>query len=84
MGAGGRDQADRHQPVADRNSHGRWLRLWLATGRGVMKIGDLHVVAAAMSEFVYDELESRLLLAIRRMNVRKRQVVVEMVQGLMR
>jgi hypothetical protein len=59
---------------------------WLATGRGAMKMGDSHQASAiVMAEFAHDELESRLLLAIRRMvSVRKRQVIVEMVEGLTR
>ncbi len=58
---------------------------WLATGRGVISIGDLHETpAAVMSEFAYDVLESRLLLAIRRVSMPKRQVILAMVEGLSR
>jgi transcriptional regulator with XRE-family HTH domain len=59
---------------------------WLATGRGAMKMGDSHQASAiVMSEFAHDELESRLLIAIRRMgSARKREVVVQMVEGLTR
>lgn len=59
---------------------------WLGTGRGAMKLDDSHQASAVvMSEFAHDELESRLLLAIRRMgSVRKRQVIIEMVEGLTR
>jgi len=59
---------------------------WLATGRGAMNMGDTHQASAVvMSEFAHDELESRLLHAIRRMgSARKREVIVEMVEGLTR
>jgi transcriptional regulator with XRE-family HTH domain len=56
---------------------------WLATGRGVMPLGDLHTEpAAVMSEFAHDILESRLLNAIRRLSMHKREVIVEMVEKL--
>ncbi len=58
---------------------------WLATGRGAMRLGNLHVEpAAVMSEFAHDILESRLLNAIRRLSMHKREVIVEMVEGLSR
>jgi len=59
---------------------------WLATGRGPMKTGASHQVSAlVLAEFAKDELESRLLLAIRRMgSVRKREVIVNLVEGLTR
>ncbi len=56
---------------------------WLATGRGVMRLGDLQQAsAAATSEFAHDLLEVRLLNAIRQLSMRKREVIVEMVEGL--
>ena len=58
---------------------------WLATGRGAMKINDSHQAPAlGMSEFAHDELESRLLAAIRRISESKRSVIVQMVEGLAR
>ena len=59
---------------------------WLATGRGSMKSGDAHHGQAhPMSDFAHNEIESRLLVAIRRMrNPRKRQVIVDLVEGLTR
>jgi transcriptional regulator with XRE-family HTH domain len=59
---------------------------WLATGRGHMKIGASQQPSAlVLSEFAQDELESRLLQAIRRMgSARKREVIVVMVEGLTR
>jgi transcriptional regulator with XRE-family HTH domain len=56
---------------------------WLATGRGPIRLGELHSEpAAVMSEFAHDILESRLLNAIRRLSMHKREVIVEMVEGL--
>ena len=56
---------------------------WLATGRGAMRLGDLHIEpAAVMSEFAQDILESRLLNAIRMLSVHKREVIVLMIEGL--
>ena len=56
---------------------------WLATSRGVIRLGDLHQApAAVMSEFAHDILESRLLNAIRRINMRKREAIVLMIEGL--
>jgi transcriptional regulator with XRE-family HTH domain len=59
---------------------------WLATGRGPMKANDSHQVPAmVLTEFAQDELESRLLQAIRRMNSeRKRELIVEMIEALTR
>jgi transcriptional regulator with XRE-family HTH domain len=59
---------------------------WLATGRGPMKTDESHQASAlVMAEFAHDELESRLLRAIRCMsNIRKREVIVEMIEGLVR
>jgi transcriptional regulator with XRE-family HTH domain len=56
---------------------------WLGTGRGVVRLGDLHQApAAVMSEFAHDILESRLLLAIRRISMRKREAILLMIEGL--
>lgn len=57
---------------------------WLATGRGAMKVNDSHQPPAiVLSEFAQDELESRMLAAIRRMgNLRKRAAIVEMIEEL--
>lgn len=56
---------------------------WLATGRGATRLGDLHIEpAAVMSEFAHDILEGRLLNAIRKLSVHKREVIVQMVEGL--
>ena len=59
---------------------------WLATGRRPMKIGDTQqATAIVVSDFAYDDLESRLLHAIRRMSsLRKRQAIVEMIEELTR
>ena len=59
---------------------------WLATGRGPMRTDESHQESAlVIAEFAQDDLESRLLVAIRRMgNVRKREVIVEMVEGLVK
>lgn len=56
---------------------------WLATGRGPMRIQeDEQQPALVLSEFAQDDLESRLLQAIRQLAVRKRKVIVELVEGL--
>ncbi|MBS0463071.1 MAG: helix-turn-helix transcriptional regulator [Proteobacteria bacterium] len=58
---------------------------WLATGRGPMKASDSHQAAAlTISECAHDELESRLLHAIRRLSAIKRSAVVQMVEALAR
>jgi transcriptional regulator with XRE-family HTH domain len=56
---------------------------WLATGRGVMRIGDTHQEPPAhMSEFAFTELESRLLNGFRRLAVRKQDAIVDLVEKL--
>ncbi len=58
---------------------------WLATGRGAMKTGDSHSTSVpAPAETIHDELERRLLLAIRRLNRAKREAVVGMLESLTR
>jgi hypothetical protein len=51
--------------------------------RCVTRLGDLHQApVVVMSEFAHDILESRLLNAIRRINMRKREAIVLMIEGL--
>ena len=58
---------------------------WLATGRGVMRVGDAHQEPPAhMSEFAFTELESRLLNGFRLLAVRKRDAIVDLVEKLRR
>jgi transcriptional regulator with XRE-family HTH domain len=58
---------------------------WLATGRGLMRIGDAHQEPPAhMSEFAFSELESRLLNGFRRLAVRKQDAIVDLVEKLRR
>lgn len=56
---------------------------WLATGRGAMALGEAEQAPAlVLSEFAHDDLESRLLQAIRRLPVHRRQLILELVEGL--
>jgi transcriptional regulator with XRE-family HTH domain len=56
---------------------------WLATGRGPMCIGEQDQASAlVLSEFAQDDLESRLLQALRRLPMRRRQLIVDLVEGL--
>ena len=58
---------------------------WLATGRGIMQIGDTHQEPPAhMSEFAFTELESRLLNGFRHLAVRKQDAIVDLVEKLRR
>ena len=58
---------------------------WLATGRGIMRIGDAHQEPPAhMSEFAFNELESRLLNGFRLLAVRKQDAIVDLVEKLRR
>lgn len=54
---------------------------WLATGRGPSHLEeDARVDAAMLQDFARDHLESRVLLALRRVNKRKREAAVQMVE----
>lgn len=56
---------------------------WLATGRGPMRLRESEQAPAlVLSEFAHDEMEARLLHAIRQIPVRKRKLVIEFVEGL--
>lgn len=54
---------------------------WLATGRGECqpKEGELDT-AVTIQDFARDELESRALLSLRRVNRRKRETVVRVIE----
>jgi hypothetical protein len=50
-----------------------------------MRVGEQdQAPAMVLSEFAHDELESRLLQSIRRLAIRKRQLILDLVEGLTR
>jgi transcriptional regulator with XRE-family HTH domain len=56
---------------------------WLATGRGPMRLDESQQAPALVtSEFAHDDLEARLLLAVRKFTARKREAIVEMIEKL--
>lgn len=54
---------------------------WLATGRGPSHIEeDARVTEAMLHDFARDDLETRVLIALRRVSKRKREAAVQMVE----
>ena len=58
---------------------------WLATGRGRIKLDSSYETGERIpSDFARDELEERILLASRRLNMRKREAVLALMEALAR
>jgi transcriptional regulator with XRE-family HTH domain len=56
---------------------------WLATGRGECQPGDGALdTAVTIQDFARDELESRVLLSLRRVNRRKREAIAKVIEVL--
>lgn len=54
---------------------------WLCTGRGGMLVRDDEIPALLLNHYAHDELEERMLLALREVPASERQVFVDFVEA---
>ena len=55
---------------------------WLATGRGPRRLAEEPAPAVMVEDYALDELESRVLVALRRVSRRKREAVTKLIEVL--